>query len=92
MQLTNLHVQGYRCLADVAIPLRSPMVLIGPNGAGKTALLEVLTLLRDAASERLERPWPSAAGSAISSSPAGPMRSRYVLVPRPTASRNSNMH
>ena len=53
MQLTNLHVQGYRCLADVAIPLRSPMVLIGPNGAGKTALLEVLTLLRDAASERL---------------------------------------
>jgi predicted ATPase len=29
------------------------MVLIGPNGSGKTALLEVFTLLRDAASERL---------------------------------------
>ncbi len=29
------------------------MVLIGPNGSGKTAFLEVLTLLRDAADERL---------------------------------------
>lgn len=53
MRLTSLQVQGYRCLADVAIPLRSPMVLIGPNGSGKTALLEIFTLLRDAASERL---------------------------------------
>ncbi len=53
MFLTSLQVQGYRCLADVAIALHSPMVLIGPNGSGKTALLEVFTLLRDAASERL---------------------------------------
>ena len=53
MPFTNLQVQGYRCLADVAIPLRSPMVLIGPNGSGKTALLEVFTLLRDAASGHL---------------------------------------
>ncbi len=54
MILTSLQVQGYRCLADVAIePLRSPMVLIGPNGSGKTALLEVFTLLRDAAREQL---------------------------------------
>jgi len=29
------------------------MVLIGPNGSGKTAILEIFTLLRDAASERL---------------------------------------
>lgn len=54
MRLTSLQVQGYRCLADVAIPLRSPLVMIGPNGSGKTALLEVFTLLRDAANEQLE--------------------------------------
>jgi len=51
--LTSLQVQGYRCLADVGIAVRSPMVLIGPNGSGKTALLEIFTLLRDAAHERL---------------------------------------
>lgn len=53
MFLTSLQVQGYRCLADVGIAVRSPMVLIGPNGSGKTALLEIFTLLRDAAHERL---------------------------------------
>jgi predicted ATPase len=53
MFLTSLQVQGYRCLAGVLVGLRSPMVLIGPNGSGKTALLEIFTLLRDAASERL---------------------------------------
>lgn len=53
MILTNLRVKGYRCLADVSTPLRSPMVLIGPNGSGKTAFLEVFTLLRDAAREKL---------------------------------------
>jgi predicted ATPase len=62
MLLTSLQVQGYRCLADVAIPLRSPMVLIGPNGSGKTALLEIFTLLRDAANERLEEALDKRAG------------------------------
>lgn len=51
--LISVQVEGYRCLADVTIPLRSPMVLIGPNGAGKTALLEVFTLLREVARGRL---------------------------------------
>ena len=53
MKLAGLRIQGYRCLADVALPVRSPMILIGPNGSGKTSPLEVLTLLRDAAQERL---------------------------------------
>lgn len=53
MWLTSVQVQGYRCLANLTVPLRSPMILIGPNGSGKTTLLEVFTLLRDAAQERL---------------------------------------
>lgn len=53
MRLVSLEVHGYRWLADVALLLRSPMVMIGPNGSGKTALLEVFTLLRAAAREQL---------------------------------------
>jgi predicted ATPase len=53
MRLSSLHIQGYRCLVNVVVALRSPMILIGPNGSGKTAFLETLTLLRDAAEERL---------------------------------------
>jgi predicted ATPase len=53
MKFTHLHVDGYRCLVDVDLELRSLMVLIGPNASGKTSMLEVLTLLRDGAQGKL---------------------------------------
>lgn len=46
MKLTELHVEGYRSLVNVTLPMRDLMVVIGPNGSGKTALLETLHLIR----------------------------------------------
>ncbi|MBI3761404.1 MAG: AAA family ATPase, partial [Chloroflexi bacterium] len=53
MKLTELHVEGYRSLVNVTLPLRNLAVLIGPNGSGKTALLEVFLLLRHGADKQL---------------------------------------
>ena len=53
MKLKEVHVEGYRSLVDVTLPLRDLMVVIGPNGAGKTSLLEVFVLLRCAAGKEL---------------------------------------
>jgi predicted ATPase len=53
MRFVELHVEGYRSLVDVSVPLRPLTVMIGPNGSGKTALLEVVQLLKDATQENL---------------------------------------
>jgi predicted ATPase len=53
MRFTKLVVEGYRSLVDVLLPLRSLSVMIGPNGSGKTAVLEIFTLLGDAAQQKL---------------------------------------
>jgi predicted ATPase len=52
MKLTELHVEGYRSLTNVTLPLRDLMVMIGPNGSGKTALLEMFLLLKHAAEKQ----------------------------------------
>jgi len=46
-QLTRLHVQNFRSLADVSVALRPINLFFGPNGSGKSTLLEALRLLRD---------------------------------------------
>jgi predicted ATPase len=55
MKLTQLHIEGYRSLVNVTLPLRPLTVMIGPNGAGKTSLLEVFELLREAAQANLAK-------------------------------------
>lgn len=55
MKLTELHITGYRSLADVRLSLRPLMVMIGPNGSGKSSLLELFQLLRDATQEELAK-------------------------------------
>ena len=49
-QLTRLHVQNFRCWADVLIDMRPINVLFGPNGSGKSTLLEAIRLVRDCVS------------------------------------------
>lgn len=51
----RIHVQGFRRLQDVDIPLRPLNVLIGANSSGKTSLLDVFSLLAASASGGLQR-------------------------------------
>ncbi|HEX5493432.1 MAG TPA: AAA family ATPase [Mycobacteriales bacterium] len=46
-QLTQLHVQNFRSLRDVTIPLGPVNVLAGPNGSGKTNVLDVFRFLAE---------------------------------------------
>ena len=48
-RLTELHVENFRSLRNVTIPLAPINVLVGPNGAGKTNVLEVFHFLADMA-------------------------------------------
>lgn len=44
-RIRSVHVQGFRSLHDVTVPLGDLTVLVGPNGSGKTNVLNVLRLL-----------------------------------------------
>ena len=46
-QLTRLHVENFRSLADVSIDVHPINVFFGPNGSGKSTLLEAIRLVRD---------------------------------------------
>ncbi|MCQ4194646.1 AAA family ATPase [Streptomyces parvulus] len=46
-QLLELHVENFRSLRDVTIPLRPLTVLVGANGVGKSNVLKVFDLLAD---------------------------------------------
>ena len=42
MQLREVKVKNYRCLANISIPINDTTVLVGENNSGKTALLDAL--------------------------------------------------
>lgn len=46
-RLIELHVENFRSLRDVVVPLGPLNVLVGPNGAGKTNVLDVFGFLAD---------------------------------------------
>jgi predicted ATPase len=46
-RLLELHVENFRSLRDVTIPLGPLTVLVGPNGVGKSNVLKVFYLLAD---------------------------------------------
>ena len=53
-QLTRLHVENFRSLADVSIDVRPINVFFGPNGSGKSTLLEAIRLVKDCVSRDVE--------------------------------------
>lgn len=53
-RLLELHVQNFRSLRDVTIPLGPLTVLVGPNGVGKTNVLKVFDFLADIIQSDLE--------------------------------------
>lgn len=52
-RFSKIHIQGFRRLKDIELPLGALNVLVGPNGAGKTALLDAFRLLSSGANGRL---------------------------------------
>ncbi|MEW2082997.1 AAA family ATPase [Streptomyces sp. NPDC005283] len=53
-QLLELHVENFRSLRDVTIPLGPLTVLVGANGVGKSNVLKVFDLLADIIQTDLE--------------------------------------
>ena len=53
--IRELHVERYRSLRDVRVPLSTLNVVVGQNGSGKTNLYRALRLLPEAAAGRLGR-------------------------------------
>jgi predicted ATPase len=49
MPLTSLHVEGYRSLRDLSLPLKQVTVITGANGTGKSNLYQALALVARAA-------------------------------------------
>ena len=52
-KFSRIHIQGFRRLKDVELPLGFLNVLVGPNGAGKTTLLDSIKLLAASANGKL---------------------------------------
>src|SRR5690606_41939731 len=46
-RLLELHVENFRSLRDVTVPLGPLTVLVGPNGVGKSNVLKVFDFLAD---------------------------------------------
>jgi len=52
-QFTEIHIDGFRRLCGIKLPLKPLNVVIGANGVGKTSLLDVFDLLRASAEGNL---------------------------------------
>lgn len=53
--IERIHIQGFRRLADVDLPLKPLNVLIGANGCGKTTFLDVLAIISSSARGELTK-------------------------------------
>jgi predicted ATPase len=50
-RITQLAIEGMRCIESIKLDLKDFTVLIGENGSGKSTILEALEILRKAATE-----------------------------------------
>jgi hypothetical protein len=56
--ITQFHVQNYKALRDITLPLTPIHVLIGPNDSGKTSILEAIAALCRSAEYPLDKIFP----------------------------------
>jgi predicted ATPase len=52
--ITAAHIQHYKSVADVHLPLRNINVIVGPNGSGKSNILDALYFLHDCISNDID--------------------------------------
>jgi predicted ATPase len=50
-RITQLTIEGMRCIESITLDLKDFTVLIGENGSGKSTIIEALEILRKAATE-----------------------------------------
>ncbi len=56
--ITQFHVQNYKALRDITLPLTPVHVLIGPNDSGKTSILEAIAALYKSVDFQLDDIFP----------------------------------
>lgn len=62
-RIPHVHIQGYRCLADVAVVLSPLTVLVGRNGSGKSSFVDALAFLSHALTESPEAAFTDRGGA-----------------------------
>lgn len=53
--ITNIHIENFKSLANITVPLKNLNLLTGINGMGKSTLIQVLLLLRQSYVPRMGR-------------------------------------
>jgi predicted ATPase len=74
MFISELHIQGYKRLRDVKLPLGPLTVLIGPNASGKSSVLQALEVLSRSAGGHLSEALTNLGGLASLVSRGGDRR------------------
>ena len=54
-RITEIRIEGMRCIDSLQLPLRGLTVLIGENGTGKSTIIEATDLLRRVPGSRAAR-------------------------------------
>jgi hypothetical protein len=85
--LRSVHIQNFKSLVDVTLPVGRVNVLIGSNGSGKSNALEALVFAAAAATEKLDREFLFARGVRVTEPDLmrSAFESRPTKGPRPSA-------
>jgi len=93
IQLSKLHVDGFRSIKELDIEFRALNVLIGANGAGKSNLIDFFRMQNYAMSRGFQKPYISDRGPASHILHFGPKQTPVINAELEfTADRGSNFY